>query len=268
MQVYKEEDFFSGPEGLEAVLLWRDRSASLALFKAEKANKGPGAVYEWSAADRDRMEIIDLLNKLNPDSIRIVTAGSGFSLMPLEMAKDSESTEWHQHLPGDSQKGVLVSDKKSIPAVSVSFEIDPGDFEFLASLRNDQKVEHLAGVLLENMEKVDFVSLWSKIVLYFVDNQMFAVAVKHGKPVLVNAYSYQVPADALYYLLWIKKELFADESEVPIFANGLIKTGSNLHNTLKNYIDPLHFGTSLRKKSDDLNKDFPAHTFSLLREIS
>lgn len=262
MQIFKEEEFFAQPAGFDAVLLWQNHKAMLIAYR--NSDPGPGAVYEWSGQP-DQMEIINLLDHLKPESLRVVTAFPKFSLMPAEVLAEPDNRNWHDQLPGKGFEGLTWTDEKKDLGISVTFGLPAGDFEFLSSLSENQNVEHLAGVVLENMEGAEFSSIWSKIVLYFTDNQMLVVAQKHSKTALVNSFSYQLAADALYYLLWVKKELFANEEDVPVFVNGMVKPGSNLHNTLKNYIKPLYFGTSMRRDADDLSKDFPGHTFQLLR---
>lgn len=85
---------------------------------------------------------------------------------------------------------------------------------------------------------------------YVADNQLsvhfcgpyFRVLLKKDMAVhLVQTYSYQSPADVVYYLLKICYEFGLSQQEVFLILSGLIEKDSNLYSELQQYFTNVHF---------------------------
>lgn len=123
-------------------------------------------------------------------------------------------------------------------------------------------ISHELAVGLQSIIR-DFHSLSEeKVILNVHKNYFDFIYLKNGKLNFANSFSYIEKEDFLYFVLFTAEQLEINPLEVETYLLGEIKTGSETHQLLFQYIKKLHFGNRNKniKLAAGLN-EIPKHYF-------
>ncbi len=212
----------------------------------------------------DSLEMVNEMDRLDIRRKITISSAVDFTFVPSSLSEEGDHRSWLLDLPGKKAGDIVLKDRIPALDMNVFFSIPTSEYEFFSQISPHQKIEHLAAVLIKSASDLSFASVWSKMVCFFLEGKMFVMAYKNNEVRLANFYHYQLPADALYYILWARKEVFGSE-EVPVFVNGFIHNKSKLFKELKSYIKEIHLGCKFNQgKIDSDEKGFDRHSFELL----
>lgn len=101
------------------------------------------------------------------------------------------------------------------------------------------------------------------VYVYFYASYFICAVKKDARLQMIRHFNFQTPEDALYYLLYVRKQMHLAE-DVPIIACGMIDTVSALYKTLYSYIA----GFQLEAPDENLYgtagfREYPLHYFSV-----
>ena len=212
--------------------------------------------------------MLSFLDEYQPDQLQLISTSSDFTLLPLGIANvaEGDDRQWLEQLPGKSTREVVLSEIDNAQSFKLVFSETAVNWNFFSQIRPEVKIRHLVNVLHSNCSKSKLASIWSKVVCFFLEKRFFVIAYKNDEIMLANSFEYEVPADVLYYLLWVKNEVYSKEVEMPFYLNGMISEESKLFQLLKSYIKDLNFGTGggeIKSESEELP---PFHTLGILLE--
>ena len=248
------------------VLLTSNGNGISAVFNLKSKNKKLHFYREISITSPT--EILSFLDEYQPEKLQLISASSDFTLLPLFLSKDEsgDDRQWLDQLPGKFSREVVLSEKHPAQSFKLIFSETASNWNFFSQIRPDVKIRHLVNVLHSNCSENKLASIWSKVVCFFLEKRFFVLAYKNDEIMLANSFEYEVPADVLYYLLWVKNEVYSKGEEIPFYLNGLISEESKLFQLLKSYIKDLNFGTGGGEiKSENENLP-PFHTLGILLE--
>ena len=123
-------------------------------------------------------------------------------------------------------------------------------------------ISHELAVGLQSIIR-DFHSLSEeKVILNVHKNYFDFIYLKNGKLNFANSFSYIEKEDFLYFVLFTAEQLEINPLEIETYLLGEIKTGSETHQLLFQYIKKLHFGNRNKniKLAAGLN-EIPKHYF-------
>ncbi|TVQ44406.1 MAG: DUF3822 family protein [Saprospirales bacterium] len=248
------------------VLLFPSGKSLTAVLDLESKNKKLHFYKEVSPSSPS--EMLSFLDKYQPEKLQLISTSSDFTLLPMILAKNEaeDDRQWLDQLPGKALREVVLSDYHPAQRFKLIFSETAANWNFFSQIRPDIKIRHLINLLHRNCSENKLVSIWSKVVCFFLEKRFFVIAYKDDELMLANSFDYEVPADVLYYLLWVKNEVYSKDQEIPFYLNGLITEESKLFQLLKSYIRDLNFGTGGGEIKSE-NENFPPfHTFSILVE--
>lgn len=261
MLLNRSDDFFARNTSYKALFIGHSRSYHLIIYAASEYS--PGAVYEFNGANKE-MELLEVLDTLKPQSIQVISTSPEYNLVPLELVTGKDDRSFLNELPGESEAEIVLRNEIPEMGLNLVFSVDSGDYEFLHSLSNNRGIAHLSAEMISNLPHKDFSAIWSKIVMYIYNGHLFVLAQRHSDLVLSNTFQYDTAEDVLYYILWLKQELFEDFDELPVFVNGFVAPESKLASKLKEFIHPLYFGTSMKKKALSADEPYPDYVLEAL----
>ncbi len=124
----------------------------------------------------------------------------------------------------------------------------------------DALIKHKYGEILRQMKSQNDADL---VKIYFYTSYFIAVVFKENQLQLIRHFNFQIPEDALYYILLACKQSGLPQT-TPVEASGMIDTDSPLYKTLYRYL------AGFRLETPDINKfetngfsEFPLHYFSV-----
>nr|MBS0037662.1 DUF3822 family protein [Saprospiraceae bacterium] len=210
------------------------------------------------------IEVLNLFDQLNIKDFQVISSSDDFTVVPTELSDSGDHRRWLGELPVNEEREIVLRDVVTAKNLHVFFSVQADHFEFFSQVVPKSQIQHLSKVVINNSDRAPFAAIWSKMVCFFIDKRVFIVAYHHNDIKLANFFGFELPADALYYILWVKKQIFHD-SEVPVFINGFIHGKSKLFEVLKSYIKDIHLGTRLNKsKGVDARSDENSHQTELL----
>ena len=246
------------------VLMKPSDKALLGLFTEENQESKFVLYKEFSSSSP--MELVNILDETKPINLQLISTSSDFTLIPRALFSDAhdDDRKWLEHLPGKFEREVVLSEMDKKDSFKLVFSESAAACEFFSQLMPNTKIRHIVSVFNENCTENRLASIWTKVICFFLDKKFFAIAYKNNDIRLANSFEFEVPADVLYYLLWIKKEIYGDGLEIPFYLNGMISEDSKIFGLLKAYLKDLNFGTGSRegKPSNELLPPF--HTLGVL----
>lgn len=252
---------------LQAMVLLSSAGKSLTAVFDSKSDDTKLRYYQ-EISPASPTEMISFLDEYQPEKLQLISASSDFTLLPLILSKDEsgDDRQWLDQLPGKFSREVVLSEKHPAQSFKLIFSETASNWNLFSQIRPDVKIRHLVNVLHSNCSENKLASIWSKVVCFFLEKRFFVLAYKNDEIMLANSFEYEVPADVLYYLLWVKNEVYSKSEEIPFYLNGLISEEGKLFQLLKSYIKDLNFGTGGGEiKSENENLP-PFHTLGILLE--
>ncbi len=124
------------------------------------------------------------------------------------------------------------------------------------------KISHDLAVGLQSIIRDFYSASEKKVILNVHKNYFDFIYLKNGKLNFVNSFSYSEKEDFLYFVLFTAEQLEINPLEIDTYLLGEIKTGSETHQLLFQYIKNLHFGNRNKniKLAAGLN-EIPKHYF-------
>jgi len=108
-----------------------------------------------------------------------------------------------------------------------------------------------------------------KMVIDFKTDSFSVVVIKHHSILLAQIFAYSKPADILYWLLKICKELSLSQNEVKLLISGLIDKRSAMYKDLEQYFLDIEFASIANgvRLSNPFH-EYPIHFFSSLYKLA
>lgn len=261
MQIYKDNSFFEAIPSFDIILLFHNQSVQVVAH--EKGGSRVGGLWEFEVS-RQGHNMVDLIDKLQPSNIKVISASTDFALVPLELIQKGDDRKWLSTLPGGNGLGVVLKDVLEDKGYSAVFSMESDSFNLLTAFTNSNSPEHISTTIIQNASLGEFNKIWTKMVCFFLDKKILILAFEHDRIQLANFFSFDIPADALYYIMWVKREVYGEDGEVPVFVNGMIQVDSPLFKTLRSYLPQLYLGMEMDKIKDNSEVDYSPHNFELL----
>jgi hypothetical protein len=224
----------SNASTVNAVILISSTGKALTAFFSTE-NEKRKFIYFKELSLRSPLEMLDLLDQFQPGNLQLISASTDFTLVPsfLMDAEAEDDRQWLEQLPGRNPRDIVFSEKDPSQSFKLVFSESANHLSFFSQIRSDVQIRHLVSVTHENCSINRLASLWSKVVCFFLEKNFFVIVYKDNEIKLANSFQFEVAADVLYYLLWVKNEIYTGEEEVPFYFNGLISRESKIFSAFK-----------------------------------
>lgn len=203
---------------------------------------------------------IRLLSKLLDKEIptcEIILENEDCTLLPDHIFSEDQLENGYAYMQAGRAR-VPMTEKNCPGDMLAIFDRHNAVFSIIDQQIPAAKIRHKYAAILYQMEKQD------NVICAFFYNTYFICAVKkEGKLQLIRHFNFQTPEDALYYLLYVRKQMQLAE-DIPIIASGMIDTDSPLYKTLYRYLPGFRLESPEALQYETAGfREFPLHYFSI-----
>jgi hypothetical protein len=185
-----------------------------------------------------------------------------FTLMPVAGFEESKLMEMHGLLhpfPGDvSFKAESLAEWQ----LYIGYAVPSILSRALESRYPSARIRHSLKLALQQAGPI---GTQGKMMIAVKPSQFFVTLIRNNRLLLAKEFSYENPADVLYYLLKICEDNLISPKEVLIELTGLIEQESSLYRELWQYFAMVEFRSSAWTTP---HENYPAHYFTTLNDLA
>ncbi|HEY0677886.1 MAG TPA: DUF3822 family protein [Chitinophagaceae bacterium] len=187
------------------------------------------------------------------------------SAFNLEMNRDLVELTY-----GGVSKGLILSEKVPGHPVYNVYRVPPDMHSLFQQKFTAGKYWHIYSLWLSSLKSFppEIEEGQARVHVLFYPDKMLVSVLRTGLLQLVQTYTYQVPEDAVYFLLNICRQLELSPEEILLVISGYADNDSALLNEVKKYFLRFHMDEVPQTFSKDLFNPLPVHFFSPLLKMA
>jgi len=228
------------------------------------------SVY-YAAEENDRDDMLKKILQVHPElkqSFRQTVIGYYMReniLIPSKLYHFEETKKLLQALY-EKDHNATISESVSEWQLYNAYNVPVSLHELLSRSFATGNFWHVYSVILKNkIEQHE----GGKLVIDFKTDSFSVVVIKHHSILLAQIFAYSKPADILYWLLKICKELSLSQNEVKLLISGLIDKRSAMYKDMEQYFFDIEFASVANgvRLSNPFH-EYPIHFFSSLYKLA
>jgi hypothetical protein len=228
------------------------------------------SVY-YAAEDGDRDDLLKKVLQAHPElkrSFRQTVIGYYMReniLIPSKLYHFEETKKLLQALY-EKEQNTTISESVSEWQLYNAYNVPVSLHELLSRSFATGNFWHVYSVTLKNRIEQQEVG---KLIIDFKTDSFSIVVIKSNSILLAQIFAYSKPADILYWLLKICRELSLAQNEVRLLISGLIDRRSAIYKDLEQYFLHIEFASIVNSvRLSNQFHEYPAHFFSSLYKLA
>jgi len=135
----------------------------------------------------------------------------------------------------DTSQYILRSDRSEKHNLRICYAVPKGLVKTITNLLDSPILHHYVSTFLDSISDVKEDGIY----LDFSGEVLIVIALKGGKPLLVNTYKVTEDLDAFYWIALAHQSIFKEDKSAPIYFSGKLIGETTLYTTLKSYFPQL-----------------------------
>ncbi len=216
------------------------QSLSFTAVQSEKENTPVYKPYtvksgiSMAANIREAFRHVDLLAQ-HWDRVTVV-ADTAVMLVPIdEFQQEDQETLYHHTFQNRQGEKILSTVLPSLNAVML-YSMNKDQLQVIEDHFHDVRYTHVCASIWQHFHRRSFTGMNRKLYAYFHDKQVEIFSFQQNRFRFYNRYDNNTPQDAVYFLLYVWKQLGMDQQKDELHLCGSLPEESTLLENLRKYL--------------------------------
>ena len=169
-------------------------------------------------------------------SLYVICASKKFTLAPDNVFSGKDKSQLFYFCHKQDETGKIIAQQLKDLQAHLLFSVDSGVYEFLMRSLVNPVFVHSLSPLLVSWQKKSLGSYPKQINVYIHDRLLDIVCFERGEMLFVNSFDYEKENDIIYYIMYVCKQIGANQLEDSVFFYGDKTECLSVMSVIENYM--------------------------------